>query len=189
MTLPNASRSSGVRSLSLLAFCCAAMFITSCTHAAAPAPQHTAAAAEAPAKVPGTVIPGVPELLAEPFRMPEEFPLPDDAARVSPDPQARDIVFHTSKSLDEILQFYRGSLSAVGLTEHPSSTKRNQFGFRAAFLGWPGLKAILIQATDATRFNQTGSLPRIVSARLVEVEVRDTSSRKPIANQTPPPAQ
>lgn len=159
----------------LLAACAGPRPSASAPGEAAP-PQQTGSAAAARTE---EIIPGVRELESEPFAMPDDFPLPDGVYRIDRDSTAKDIVFHTRMSVDELLEFYRRELTALGLGEHKQVTIKTALGFRVAFLGWPKLQAVLIHATDAERLGKSGVLARVVHARLAKVTIRDDAPTAP----------
>ena len=81
------------------------------------------------------------------------FPIPDNATDYNESPSVRvpgevDIYFHSSLSVEELVNFYRQALTQKGLTERPKLTRITKDSFQLVFTGSPNGKIIVIQGSD-----------------------------------------
>lgn len=92
------------------------------------------------------------ELSTEPFQMPNSLPLMSDSRGKFIEDAGRSVRYLTSKSVAEVVQFYRSELAALGLTES-SASKRQSDSSQASLLfwGWPNRARLHVDVGNALR--------------------------------------
>ena len=76
------------------------------------------------------------------------FPLPDNVQNFTGGGGENMINFQTDLSLEEVVEFYRQTLTELRLTERPVLTVIEDEGFSMVFDGWANGKGLVIQGVD-----------------------------------------
>ncbi len=121
-------------------------------------PEETTPPTEAPAVAPTEppAAPSPPPATEEPAEQPQTsqgdydtvFPLPDDVQNFMGEGGEEMVNFQTNLSLEEVVEFYRQSLTGQGLTEREILTVIEDETFSIVFDGWSNDQALVIQGVD-----------------------------------------
>ena len=104
------------------------------------------------------------ELQNEPFIMPKEFPVLDDAVAITRPLRGNNVTFEIKYSLGHIEEFYKTTLTSYGLYEVSELSNHTSDTYQQVFAGWPQACQLIVAAVDLAYSGANDR--RIVSSRL-----------------------